>query len=139
MMTLPAIEDLVCHRPPALMLDRIVSWTGRRLECAATIRRGPYTDASGRMRPIATLEPMAQAVAAYERLFAGASGPRPGYLVGVADLALGDVEVRVGDRISVEAARVYSDETAGQFATAVRRGADLVAEARLTVYRATEP
>jgi len=143
---LPAVDALIPHRPPALALDEVVSFGEGLARCTATLRGTPYGE-GGRVRAAALLEHMAQAVAVYEALDARARGapPRAGapLLVGVGMLAVSVPALRVGDRVVVEAERVYGGGDLARFVSRVRAvegpggsspGA-VVAEGHLTVYR----
>ena len=96
---LPAIEKLVPHADPMLLLDKLVESGDDYLVCELMVRSDGLFDAKGRVPAWLGIEYMAQTVAAYSGLQAYQRGEpvKLGFLLGsrrfetnVADFACGD-------------------------------------------------
>jgi predicted hotdog family 3-hydroxylacyl-ACP dehydratase len=98
--------DVLPHRPPMLLMDRIVSWDGSSLEGEVDIREdSPFGEAGLGVPRWVALEYMAQAVGALDgvRLRQAGRPVPPGYLLGTRRLDGTDGHFRPGAtlRISV--------------------------------------
>lgn len=139
---LPSVEDVVPHRPPMLLLDRLVAWDGERVLCEVRIGEGTRFLAADAMVPaVVGLEYMAQAVAAFAGLKARAAGgePRLGFLIGCRELLLGTDGFRPGDVLEIEAKHVWGETEVGSFACQVRRAGAVLVTGALTVYQGALP
>ena len=108
-MTLPAIERLVPHARPALLLDRIVEARDGALVTETCIREdNPYCD-SGRVGAWVGLELIAQSAAALAGLEAVRDGQpvRIGYLLGTRHFRATVPSFALGDRLRIEVAREF--------------------------------
>src|SRR6185369_5593006 len=87
----PPLADLVPHRPPMLLLDRVLAYSNEAVSCEVNIRPdSPFVE--GALVPaVVALEYMAQAVAAFAGLTARIEKKefRLGLLLGSRDLRLG--------------------------------------------------
>ena len=84
MTTFPPIEALVPHKPPMLLLDRVLSYSTDYVSCEVEIRVDSPFVRDGVVPAIVGLEYMAQCVAAFAGLSARHKGeaPRIGFLLG---------------------------------------------------------
>ena len=145
MTALPPIAEVVPHRPPMLLLDRVLSYDGQCVVCEVVVEaNSPFIEADeggGEVPAIVGLEYMAQAAAAGAGLSARAEGgaPRMGFLLGCRNLTLAVDGFRVGDRLTVEARRTFGENELASFACQVRRGDDVLVEGALTVYQGSLP
>jgi len=134
----PPIVELVPHRPPMLLLDRVLSYDGERVVCETVLEAGsPFVD-QGRVPAVVGIEYMAQAIAAGAGLSArdkGEAAARMGFLLGCRDLAITVDSFRVGDRLTVEARRTWGEKEIGSFACKVLRDDEVLVEGALTVYQ----
>ena len=143
---LPAIHEVVPHRPPMLLLDRVCSHDDDVTVCTVTIRDdSPFitTGADGRREvpAVVGVEYMAQTVAAYAGLAARGENraPRIGFLLGCRELTLAVEGFGVGDVLLVEARHVFGESDLGSFACKVTREGRTLAAGTLTVYQGALP
>ena len=137
----PAIAEVVPHRPPMLLLDRVVSYDGERVVCELVLTPdSPFSD-RGEVPAIVGLEYMAQTIAAGAGLSARGRGQpaRMGFLLGCRSLSLAVDSFRVGDHLTIEAHRRWGENDLGSFACKVRRGDEVLVEGTLTVYQGPLP
>jgi predicted hotdog family 3-hydroxylacyl-ACP dehydratase len=138
----PAIVELVPHRPPMLLLDRVLSYDGECVICETVLGpTSPFVEA-GEVPAVVGIEYMAQAIAAGAGLSArdkGETTKRMGFLLGCRDLTIAVDSFQVGDRLTVEARRTWGENELGSFACKVQRGDDVVVEGALTVYQGPLP
>jgi predicted hotdog family 3-hydroxylacyl-ACP dehydratase len=140
--TFPPIAQLVPHKPPMLLLDRVVAYSGDVVTCEVEIRPdSPFVSAGEGVPGIVGLEYMAQCVAVYAGLSAHSKGEgaRIGFLLGSRDVRIDADAFPVGDRLTIEAKRSWGENDLGSFACEVRRGADVVVRGSLTVYQGPLP
>jgi predicted hotdog family 3-hydroxylacyl-ACP dehydratase len=138
----PPIVELVPHRPPMLLLDRVLSYDGERVVCETVLEAGSPFVEQGRVPAVVGIEYMAQAIAAGAGLSArdnGETAARMGFLLGCRDLAIAVDSFQVGDRLTVEARRTWGEKELGRFACQVRRGDEVLVEGALTVYQGSLP
>jgi predicted hotdog family 3-hydroxylacyl-ACP dehydratase len=138
---LPAISEIVPHGRPMLLLDRLVSYSGDLVTCEVQIRPDSPFMSEGGVPAIVGVEYMAQCVAAYAGLSARAKGEpvRIGFLLGSRSLRIGVDVFAPGDRLIIEARRIWGEEVLGSFACQVRRGDEILLEGNLTVYQGPMP
>ena len=137
----PPLGDLVPHKPPMLLLDRVLAHEADSVTCAVTIAVGSPFVEDGRVPAVIGIEYMAQSVAAYAGLLAYAQGrpPRIGFLLGCRELTLATDVFRVGDTLTVTARRTWGDRALGNFACRVERDGQLLASGTLNVYQGPLP
>ena len=137
----PPIAEVVPHRPPMLLLDRVVSYDGQLVVCELQLGPNSPFAASGEVPAIVGLEYMAQTIAAGAGLRARDNGQpaRMGFLLGCRSLTIAVDTFHVGDRLTIEANRTWGENDLGSFACKVRRGADVLLEGALTVYQGPLP
>ena len=137
MSTFPAIGELVPHRPPMILLDRMLDYAAGHARCAVQLRDdSPFVE-DGRVRALVAIEYMAQAVAAYAGMRSREKGERPsiGFLLGTRELRLPVDFFQAGDALLVDVEHLFGDEQLGSFRCVVRRGDEMVGEAVLSVYQ----
>ncbi len=102
----PAAE-LVPHRPPALCVDELLEYSPESGRARGRVREeNPLLRPDGTLDPLASVEIMAQALAAHEGFTRALEGRRPGggFLVGVRDFEFTGV-LRAGESFEVTARR----------------------------------
>jgi predicted hotdog family 3-hydroxylacyl-ACP dehydratase len=132
----PEIAELIVHRPPMLLLDRLVDTTETSVTCEVTLRTDSTFVRQGRARAIVSLEYMAQCVgvfAGYQR-FSRSEKPKIGYLVGARDVVLEVDTLEAGDRLLVRAEHLWVCDRAASFKCSVKRETATIATAMLSVY-----
>jgi predicted hotdog family 3-hydroxylacyl-ACP dehydratase len=138
----PPIAEVVPHRPPMLLLDRVVSYDGERVVCELVLKPdSPFSQAGGEVPAIVGLEYMAQTIAAGAGLSARGQGQpaRMGFLLGCRSLSIAVDSFRVGDHLTIVAHRRWGENDLGSFACQVRRGDEVLVEGALTVYQGPLP
>jgi predicted hotdog family 3-hydroxylacyl-ACP dehydratase len=137
-MSFPPINELVAHRPPLLLIERVVSYQPPTIRCAATLRAdSPFLN--GNRAPAAlSLEYMAQAIATYVGLERRLAGLQPviGFLVAARDWQMPAGELSAGDDLAVCATLAWQGGESGSFACSVERGGRTIATAQLSVFQA---
>ena len=134
----PLIEELVRHRAPMLLLDRVENEGHRTTTCGLTIREDSTFLEDGAVPSFVALEYMAQCVAVHAGLCGVRNGqqPRIGYLVGARDVDFLVDEFRVGEHLRVIASHVWGDDELGQYRVHLESNGRRVAQAILSVYQA---
>jgi 3-oxoacyl-[acyl-carrier-protein] synthase-1 len=137
----PPLAELVPHKPPMLLLDRVLSYSTDRVCCAVEIRADSPFAGPGGVPAVVGVEYMAQCIAVYAGLAARDKGDpvRVGFLLGSREVRLDAETFAVGDRLEVEARRTWGDNDLGSFACHVRRGAEVLVHGNLTVYQGPLP
>ena len=135
------IEQLLPHEPPMLWLDRVLSRDGDAVRCALEIRPDHVFVEDGLVEPVVSIEWMAQTVGALVGIIDRGNdmNPRPGYLIAVPEASFAVDTFAVGDRLEIEAKRVWGDDELASFECAVERAGQTVAKAQLSVYRRALP
>ena len=143
----PPIEEVVPHRPPMLLIDRVCAHGDDMTVSTVAIRPdSPFvaTGADGRLGvpAVVGIEYMAQTVAAYAGLSARKEkrAPRIGFLLGCRELNLETDAFAVGEVLTIEVRRVFGENDLGSFSCKIT-GADgrTLASGSLTVYQGPLP
>lgn len=109
------IASLLPHAPPMRLLDAVVRFDDDVIECTATLQPNcPFSDATGAVDPMITVELVAQAAAAWAALSSEATA-RPGVVASCREGKLEDVPLAVGDSLLVRATRVAGNADFGSF------------------------
>lgn len=135
-----AAAAILPHRPPLLLLERLVAWE----ELAATAEaclppESPFADGEGRIDPVVMIELMAQTYAAlrgYDDLLHG----RPvgkGLLVGARQVRMAGA-ARAGERLAIAVRAVGIFEGFALVEAEVRRGAAVLAAGTIKLYNPDE-
>ncbi len=142
MTTYPPIVELVPHRPPMLLLDRVLSYDGERVVCETVLASDSPFAEQGEVPAVVGIEYMAQAIAAGAGLSArdkGDQAGKMGFLLGCRNLSIAVDSFQVGDRLTIEAKRTWGENQIGSFACKVQRGGEVLVEGALTVYQGPLP
>lgn len=137
MKSLPAIETLLPHRAPMLWLDEVIARDGDCVRCALTPRPDHIFVEAGRVEPLIAIEWMAQTVGALVgmRDREQSLDPRPGYLIAIPDARFHVSHFALGERLEIEAKRVWGDDQLASFECRVTRGELVCATSQVSVYR----
>lgn len=134
---LPEVKDLLLHRPPLLLLDRILALTDEGCIARAVVDpQAFYADGEGAMPAWLGLELMAQAISAYSgSRKAGIGVPlRIGYLLGTRSYRSIRPSFPAGTILVVEVRLHYFDEAGlSAFNCELRQQGETVAHATLKV------
>ncbi|HLW70756.1 MAG TPA: hypothetical protein VKS22_09060 [Candidatus Binataceae bacterium] len=132
-----AIEALLMHRPPMLLLERVVGYQEGHLVARATVDESSlFLTPQGVPGHIA-IEYMAQACAAYAGITALEAGEpvKIGFLIGARECRVLRPWFRLGDQLLISASIVFLDEQMAVFDCNVEINGQLAADARLSVYQ----
>lgn len=135
MSAFPPVADLLSHRPPALLLERILELSATH--CVALVRVEPgawYLQGDGTAPAWVGLEWMAQAASAFSghRHRLAGRAPRIGFLLGTRSYEALVSSFPVGTELEVEAEAIFLDDTGlSAFACEVRHSGETLARARL--------
>jgi len=132
---LPAILDLIPHRPPIALLDEVVEYTPDQITCRVHLRPDMPFMHAGRQRCAVCMEYMAQACAAFAGMpkHGQAGQPAIGYVVGVRRMTLARDYLEAGIELTVTACMTWRDVQTAAFRCEVTSGGESVARAELTV------
>jgi predicted hotdog family 3-hydroxylacyl-ACP dehydratase len=137
---LPAIAELLPHRPPMILLDEVVGWDGATISTAVTIRPETlFREAEGVPAHIG-IEYMAQTCGSFAGAQAIEAGRpvRIGFLLGTRRYAVHRPWFRLGERLTVTASLVYADDSMANFDVRIEVSGVLAAAAQLTVFQPPE-
>jgi len=140
--TYPPIVELVPHRPPMLLLDRVLSYDGDCVVCETVLGPDSPFAEQGEVPAVVGIEYMAQTIAAGAGLSArdkGDQAGRTGFLLGCRNLSIAVDSFQIGDRLTIEARRTWGENQIGSFACKVQRGSEVLVEGALTVYQGPLP
>jgi predicted hotdog family 3-hydroxylacyl-ACP dehydratase len=135
----PAMADVLPHRAPMVLLDRIVAHDEGRTVCAVDITAATafLTDAKD-VPAWVGLEYMAQCVAAHAGLLARIRGEpvKLGLLIGARRVEFHVGAFEIGRTVIVTGAHVWGDRQLASFACSLsdERSATVLAESVLSVY-----
>ena len=137
----PPIAELVPHRPPMLLLDRVLSYDGETVICETVLAPGSLFVDGGEVPAVVAIEYMAQTIAAGAGLLARdkGEGARMGFLLGCRDLTIAVDSFQVGDWLTIDARRTWGGDELVSFACKVQRGSEVLVEGALTVYQGPLP
>lgn len=140
-MTPPPILELIPHRPPMLLLDRVLAFEADRVVCAARPTLGGVFVTDGAIAGVVTLEYMAQATAACLALARPddrAVGAR-GLLIAARRFSIACGVIAVDTELEVVAALTATLGAAASFVCSVDALGKNLASAELTVYLPSDP
>lgn len=140
-MTIPAVERILPHSTPMVLLDSLDRWSPERSTASVTLRAGMRLLEGTHLDTLLLIEHMAQTIAAslgYEAYLAG-QGVKQGMLVGCREYDVFVPQVDVGDRLTIEATRISVADAMSRFRCRVARDAEPVAEASVTLFHGQLP
>ncbi|HOU54595.1 MAG TPA: hypothetical protein PLQ97_11760 [Myxococcota bacterium] len=133
---IPPIEDLLPHRGPMRLIDRVVAWEPDRVACRAVVRPDNPFLRDGRLEAVAHMELIAQAAAAHITLADPLRRPIRGYLVAARDLVLArEAEVLLGTTLEVFVQEVARLGAFASYEGRVTLGDQVMAQGNVKVYR----
>lgn len=131
------IEDLLPHAPPMVLLDRVLEAADEHLTAELAIRSDSEFCRDGRVGNWVGIEYMAQTVAAWSGWQARQRGEavKVGFLLGTRRYDAFVPEFSVGDQLTVRVEREFQAENGlARFRAQIHRGAELCAQASISVY-----
>jgi predicted hotdog family 3-hydroxylacyl-ACP dehydratase len=132
------IEELVPHRAPMLLLDRVINATETKVDAELTIRAGmSLLNNQGDLPAWVGIEIMAQTIAAwsgYQERIAGCE-PQIGFLLGTRKYDTNLSAFPVGAILRISAELVFRDGPMGVFDCIIAAEGATIASARLTTYQ----
>lgn len=138
MQQLPSVEDLIRHRAPMLLIDRLVEASDVHAIGEVRIGEGSSFYRSGHGVPAYVgLEYMAQTVAAYDGAHRAATGASPeiGFLLGTRRYAATRDYFLPGELLSIRADMVFSENGMASFECSISIDGATCVTAALNVYR----
>ncbi len=136
-----AIAQRVPHAGTMCLLDSVLDWDSRIIECEAT-EPGPAHPLAreGRLPAIAAAEYAAQATAVHGALLDGVDEARPGMLAKLSGLELGADPVPLdGGRLAIHCELLGRTDAGSQYSFLVCNARGLLASGRLIVATQSEP
>lgn len=137
----PPIDDLVPHAPPMRAVEQLVDWAPGRARCTMIVRPHNLFVQAGVVPAVATLEFLAQAVAAclgHEAFTAGGT-VRVGMIVGVRHMELFAPCVNVGDELVLDVERIRGTDEISTFSGEAWAAGKLVSRANMTLVHPEAP
>ena len=135
MSALPPLTDLIHHRGPALLLERVIDLTPEHCVAQAQVEAGAwYLQDDGTAPAWLALEWMAQTAAAFSGFRHRQAGrpARIGFLLGTRSFEALVPAFHAGQAYEVEAVALFLDDDGlGAFDCAVRQAGQTLARARL--------
>lgn len=137
----PPIDDLVPHAPPMRAVEHLVDWEPGRARCTMLIRPHNLFVEGGKLPTVATLEFLAQTVAAClgHEAFTHGGTVRVGMIVGVRQLELLEPYLLVGDELILDVQRVRGTDEISTFTGEARVAGRLVSRAHMTLVHPEAP
>lgn len=132
-----AIEDLIAHDHPMILIDDVISHNDEMIETSLTINEDTPFMFDGKVPCYVAVEYMAQSIAAYSGIIAREKGEavRIGFLLGTRKLELLSDGFLIGEQLNIEAKALYNDGEMASFDCVTKKGGKIVAKARLSVYQ----
>lgn len=132
-----SIDALLIHRPPMLLLDKVVSYDDATLIASVIITGSSQFLTSEGVPGHLAIEYMAQVCGAYAGAMALDAGApvKIGLLLGTRLCRVLVPWFRVGDRLFISASLVFHDAQIAAFDCKIEIEGQLVAEAQLKVYQ----
>ncbi|MDV7341034.1 hotdog family protein [Terasakiella sp. A23] len=132
-----AIEDLIAHDHPMILVDRVLDHDQEKIETTVTIHEDTPFLEDGMVPAYVAVEYMAQSVAAYSGACGLEQGEevRIGFLLGSRKIKLMCDGFAIGDTLHIEASSLYNDGEMASFDCVTKKDGQTVVEARLNVYQ----
>lgn len=131
------VDELLPHKPPMVLIDKVQGWEEGRLEALVSIRLGiPFFDSDRGVPSYVGIEYMAQACGAYAGLEAVAAGEpvRIGLLLGTRRYAASVGWFEPGRDLLIKIQELFRDGMLGMFDCRVECEGRELASAQLSVY-----
>ncbi|MCB9506408.1 MAG: hypothetical protein H6697_01930 [Myxococcales bacterium] len=137
----PPTAELVPHAGPMVLVERLTAWGDGYAEGEVVVRDGARFVTDGAAPAVASMEYMAQVVAAclgYEA-YRGGAGVRVGMIIAVRTMDLLVERFAVGDTLHITVQRQRGSESLSHFDCRTERDGELLATANMTLYHAERP
>ena len=136
-----AIEKLVLHAKPMLLLDSVLESTQDYLVCALSVREDGLFDTNGQVPALVGIEYMAQTVAAFSGIetVKKHEEPRLGFLLGTRKFTSNVPELPSGTALTVRAVRIIQGSDGMAAFECTVEGKNVRQTATLTVYEPANP
>jgi predicted hotdog family 3-hydroxylacyl-ACP dehydratase len=135
-MTDYTIEQLIPHRPPMVLVDRLDGFTHNSVDCSLTVTDSLAFVTEEGLPAWVGLEVMAQSVAAWSGAVA-LSGNRPinvGFLLGTRKYRSYTAVFALGSELKIHGEELLQDAGMLVFECTIMLQGEVVAEAKLTAY-----
>lgn len=142
---MPAVAQLVPHRPPMLLIDRVIAHGDNVTVCEVEVKADSLftveRDGRREVPAVVGIEYMAQTVATFAGMSARKErrAPRIGFLIGCRELRLDTDAFPVGQVLTVEVRRLFGETDLGSFACTITHGGRTLVTGTLTVYQGPLP
>lgn len=134
----PPIEDLIPHRSPMILLDRMVACGNMMAACEVDIQPGIQFSNDNDVPPYVGIEYMAQAIAAFSGFQRRSEGlpVEIGFLIGAAKFTSFCSSFRFGQTLLVEVVHTWGGDQLAQFECGIKdaRTEELLQKASLSVF-----
>lgn len=136
-----AIEKLLLHAEPMLLLDSILGSGHDYLECTLQVREDGLFDSNGQVPALVGIEYMAQTVAAFSGLQAikRQEKPRLGFLLGTRKFSSNVAAFACGTVLTIKVRQLLQGSDGMAAFDCTVAGAAVQQAATLTVYEPTNP
>jgi predicted hotdog family 3-hydroxylacyl-ACP dehydratase len=131
----PALQTILPHRPPMILIDEMVACSEREVTCVVTVREGAPFVADGRVPALISIEYFAQTVAAFFG-YRGRDDPAGftmGMLLGTRELDLRADYFHVGEVLTITGKEQWGAGQLASFVCEVLRGDEVLARAAISV------
>ncbi len=137
----PPLVAFMPHRPPMLMLDRMISHAADECVCTKTFREGDPLVEDGGVTSLVAIELFAQAAAAHFGYAGYLEGGRrtSGALLGTRKIDLAVARFALGEEIVVRARQLFAIPPAAQFECTAQIAGTTVAEGTINVAMGAPP
>ena len=133
-----AIETLLPHARPMILLDKVTGWDGRAIETALVVRAGaPFFEPGKGIAAHIAIEWRAQSCGAFVGLEALtlARPVRVGFLLGTRNFSANQAWFGENEAVHIRAELVFRDGETGVFDCTVRCRDAVAAKAQLTLHQ----
>ncbi len=140
--SVPAIDDLIAHRPPLRLLDRVIAVSEKTILAETIVRSDNVFFVPGEGLPAYVgLEMMAQAIAAIDGMKCHNRGEQPkiGFLLGCRRYVSRLAALQEGARLSISAEVVFQDNAMFAFDCRIDHDGEELVSANLKVYAPADP
>lgn len=136
-MTYPSISELLPHRPPMRLIDRVIAADEHSVTCETTLTPDFLFLEEKRADVLVCVELVAQTVAAFVGLRQRGEGlpPSAGFLVGCSDAEFLVPHLAEGDRLTISASHLWGGAAFGKFRGHVERHGVRIASMEVSVVR----
>lgn len=140
-MTLPAIDTLIPHRPPMLLVDEVVAHEGMTVVCRTTIREDMPFVSDGEVPMLVALELFAQSACSLVSLLAqrGGAPMMSGAFLGTRKVELHAPSLKVGDVVDIHCEEKMAIGPTAQIECRLERAGEVLAEGSINVMAGAAP